>query len=260
MKLLSPASSNTKLRKSQGAGYRLVGLQLAPADSSGTGNVCPHATAGCRAVCVGEHTGLATIFPMIMESRKRKTDFFHEHPEQFVKQLIDELRKEQAIAERNGETLIARLNTFSDIVWEAKQYAIPQQFPDVTFYDYTKLHGRVGRQPDNYVLCASWDEEPKHQKACIDILENGKGTVAVPFANVGKFVSRMAYSQELPVRYRLPGAPRAYSVLDGDENDVRAFDRVLTPSGFGRIVGLRLKSANNADREKAMSSGFVEIV
>jgi hypothetical protein len=260
MKLLSPASSNTKLRKSQGAGYRLVSLSLAPADSSGTGNVCPHATAGCRAVCVGEHTGLATIFPMIMESRKRKTDFFNEQPEQFVAQLRDELRKEQAIAERHGETLIARLNTFSDIVWESKLYHVPQDFPDVVFYDYTKIHGRVGKQPANYVLCASWDEKPEHRKACIDILENGRGTVAVPFANVGKFVSRMAYRQELPRMHRLPGATRAYSVLDGDASDIRSFDRILTPAGFGRIVGLRLKSANNADREQAMKSGFVEIV
>jgi hypothetical protein len=197
---------------------------------------------------------------MIMESRKRKTDFFNEQPEQFVAQLKDELRKEQAIAERAGETLIARLNTFSDIVWESKQYAIPQRFPDVVFYDYTKLHGRVGKQPANYVLCASWDEKPEHRKACIEILEGGRGTVAVPFANVGKFVSRMAHRQELPRMHRLPGASRSFSVLDGDANDIRAFDRILTPAGFGRIVGLRLKSANNADREQALKSGFVEIV
>lgn len=260
MKLLSPASSNTKLRKSQAIGYRLVSLSLAPADSSGTGNVCPSATNGCRAVCVGEHTGLATIFKSIMEARIRRTDFFHSRQSEFLAQIRDELRHEQAIAERHGEQLIARLNTFSDIVWEAKQFEIPQQFPEALFYDYTKLHSRVGRQPVNYVLCASWDEIPRHQVACIDILENGKGTVAVPFANVGKYASRMAYRQELPRMHRLPGASRAYSVLDGDANDVRSFDRILTPAGFGRIVGLRLKSANNADREQAMKSGFVEIV
>jgi hypothetical protein len=260
MKLLSPASSNTKLRKSQGAGYRLVSLSLAPADSSGTGNVCPQASAGCRAICVGEHTGLATIFKSIMEARTRRTDFWHASPEAFIRQLKDELRHEQHIAERHGEYLIARLNTFSDIVWEASRYHVPQDFPEVTFYDFTKLHSRLGKQPQNYTLCASWSEEPKHQAACIEILEHGKGTVAVPFANVGKYVSRLAYQQRLPRMHRLPGATRAYSVLDGDANDIRAFDRILTPAGFGRIVGLRLKSANNHDRDVALKSGFVEIV
>jgi len=197
---------------------------------------------------------------MIMEARKRKTDFFNEQPEQFVAQLRDELRKEQAIAERAGETLIARLNTFSDIVWEASRYHVPQDFPQTTFYDYTKLHSRIGKQPENYVLCGSWSEEPKHRAACINILENGLGTIAVPFAEEGKYASRLAYQQRLPRMHRLPGASRSFSVLDGDANDIRAFDRILTPAGFGRIVGLRLKSANNADREQAMKSGFVEIV
>lgn len=261
MKLLSPASSNTKLRKSQGAGYRLVSLSLAPADSADPNRtVCAQASNGCKNVCVGSHTGLVTIFKSIMESRVKRTLFFLDHPEAFMKMLRDELRHEQAIAERLGEYLICRPNCFSDISWESQRYHLPQDFPDVTFFDYTKVHGRIGKQPANYTLCGSWSEEPKHQRACIDILENGRGTVAVPFANVGKYVSRLAYTQVLPRMHRLPGAPRSYSVLDGDANDVRSFDRILTPSGFGRIVGLRLKSANNADREAAIKSGFVEIV
>jgi hypothetical protein len=195
-----------------------------------------------------------------MEARTRRTDFWHASPEAFIRQLKDELRHEQHIAERHGEYLIARLNTFSDIVWEASRYHVPQDFPEVTFYDYTKIHGRIGKQPENYVLCGSWSEEPKHRAACIDILENGLGTIAVPFAEEGKFVSRLAYHQRLPRMHRLPGATRAYSVLDGDASDIRSFDRILTPAGFGRIVGLRLKSANNADRDQAIKSGFVEIV
>jgi len=261
MKLLSPASSNTKLRKSQGAGYRLVSLSLAPADISGK-NLCPSSTAGCRAACVGAHTGLVVLFKSIMESRVKRSQFWNEHPEQFLRQLRDELRHEQAIAERHNEQLIARLNTFSDIIWEHDRYHIPQDFPEVLLYDYTKITSRLlsGKLPTNYVLCASWSENPRHQKSCIEILENGRGTVAVPFAQVGRYVGNAAYRQELPRMHRLPGASRSFSVLDGDANDIRAFDRILTPAGFGRIVGLRLKSANNADREQAMASGFVEIV
>ena len=236
-------------------------MSLAPADISGR-NLCPSSTAGCRAACVGAHTGLVVLFKSIMESRVKRSQFWNEHPEQFIRQLRDELRQEQEIAERHGEQLIARLNTFSDLIIEGPKMHIPQDFPDILFYDYTKITSRLlsGTLPQNYVLCASWSENPRHQKDCIEILENGRGTVAVPFARIGRYVGNAAYRQELPRMHRLPGASRSYAVLDGDRNDIRAFDEQLTRAGYGRIVGLRYKTHSTESRETGLKSGFVEIV
>jgi len=261
MRLLSPASANTKTRKSaeKAQEYRIVSLMLSPADSAGGKTNCPNATPSCEAACVGgPEVGLAQVFQRIMESRKEKTRFLHADRPGFLKQLREELATEQRFADRQGVTLAVRLNTFSDIVWESKAFGeIPQNFPDAVFYDYSKLYARSLTTPQNYTICASWTEEPSDQTSCLNLLQSGKNC-AVVFAEPGNFTGNRALNQRLPKRWELGG--HLYEVYDGDDSDLRFLDPGPTRTGFGRICGLRLKSGNTEMRLKAMSSGFCQIL
>ena len=91
MRLLSPASANTKTRKSaeKAQEYRVVSLMLSPSDSAGGKTNCPNATPSCIAACVGGPTvGLAQVFAHINEARKEKTRFLQSDRAGFLKQLI----------------------------------------------------------------------------------------------------------------------------------------------------------------------------
>jgi hypothetical protein len=260
MKLLSPASANTKTRKSaeKAKEYRIVSLMLSPHDSAGGKTNCTNSTPSCEAACVGgPEVGLAQVFQRINESRKEKTRFLHADRAGFLKQLKEELTTEQRLSDREATTLAVRLNTFSDIVFESKAFGeIPQQFPDAVFYDYTKLRQRVWKAPENYTICASWTEDEEDQGECIELLNRGHN-VAVVFAELGNFTGNRALSQRLPKRWSLGG--HTYEVFDGDDSDLRFLDPGPTRAGFGRICGLRLKSGNSQMRLQAMASGFCQI-
>ncbi len=265
-RLLADATSNTKLRKSQAEDYRIVSLSLSPADEAGTGKTnCPAATAGCVSCCVGSpRTGMAKAFQSISAARAAKTRFLQEDRAAFLGQLSAEVDREQRKAEADGRTLVIRLNTFSDIPWEAKAFAyqsprtgrtqtIFEEFPEIIGYDYTKLHARIGRTPPNYHLVGSWSEKPEHQAACVELLLAGHN-VAVSFASSAGGTGWKAYDQALPQWCELHG--HRFSVIDGDLSDLRFTDRGPSRSGRGNVIGLRLKAGSNANRAAAIDAGF----
>ena len=255
-RLLADATSNTKLRKSQTQDYRIVSLSLSPADEALTGKSnCPAATAGCIACCVGSpRTGMAQVFNTIMQSRIAKTRFLQEDRAAFLEQLKTEIDREQRKAAADGPTLVCRLNTSSDIPWEHLHYGnIPKHFPDVIFYDYTKIHSRICSAPTNYHLVGSWSEKTEHQAACVELLLGGHN-VAVSFATSAGGTGWKAYDQALPQWCELRG--HRFNVLDGDISDLRFTDRGPSRSGRGNVIGLRLKAGNNVTRNAAIDAGF----
>jgi hypothetical protein len=143
-----------------------------------------------------------------------------------------------------------RLNGTSDmspIVYRnAEGKNVFEAFPDVQFYDYTKVLNRIKltQQYSNYDLTFSytghnWDE-------CVEALNNGV-RVAVIF-NVkqgrGKFGG-----DPLPTTFR------GYKVIDGDKYDYRVIDAKNV------IVGLRWKRIKDkATNERIRHSAFVEQV
>lgn len=257
MMLLSESRGNTKLRKSERVEYRIRGLSLAP----GSAAVCPHATESCRISCVGgRNSGLAVAFPSIHQARDRKTEWFLRDRKGFLSQLRKEIIHEQQSAENDGAQLVLRMNTYSDLDWAA----LAADFPDVIFYDYSKVHSRWARiqrgdWPKNYHVTFSWSENPRHQEWCARILIDG-GNVAIPFANPGRgYCGHGAYRQQLPGFWDIGGV--RFPCLDGDNSDLRFLDENsgswLAPKpGKGFIVALRLKSANEPARRQAMESGF----
>lgn len=241
---LLSVDANPKVMKGNKLGYLTAILHLAPADVAGTGvNLCPASTEGCRAMCLNlagrggmlhKDTGTNTI----QEARKRKSREYVSDKVAFASRLIVEIGKFVAKAKRKGAVPCVRLNGTSDIVWESVKVdgkSIPEHFPDVTFYDYTKLAGRKAL-PSNYSLTFSLAEN-NEARACV-ALSNGMNVATVFSTKKGK---------PLPATYSLGG--KDWTVIDGDETDLRFLD----PKGV--IVGLRAKGKAKKD-----TSGFVRKV
>jgi hypothetical protein len=261
--MIAAARGNAKLRKSQIESYRLVSLSLAKNLDSGH-QVCEQASAECSALCVGsDGVGKAQVFDFIKAQRIMKTKRLFEHRTETLMVIIGEIEREVRAANRNGEIVVCRLNTFSDLAWEEPEFGcLPQLFPEVVNYDYTKRHFRVKRLKEwgieNYHLCGSWSELKRHQAACKDLLESGYN-VAVPFSSPGLHAGNKALRQDIPKRFNLFG-DHFYDCVDGDSNDMRFLDPGATRSGRGRLICLRLKAGSNSGRERGMKENGFSIV
>jgi len=230
MKLLS--IGNPKILKGMKQGYMTYILHLAPADVSGY-NTCPKATAGCKTACLNT-AGRGGMFKkgettnMIQQARIRKTKFFFEDRENFLATLKDDIRKAIKQSEKKGLIPVFRLNGTSDIAWE--KYGVIQEFPNVQFYDYTKILGRKVNGLANYQLTFSAaDGNDLDVRRAIKEGYN----VATVFG--------IKKSQLMPETYE--GMP----VFNGDDSDLRFLD----PKGV--VVGLYAKGKAKKD-----TSGFVK--
>lgn len=176
-KLLSTA--NPKIQKGAREGYLSFILHLAPSDVSGY-NTCPKATAGCRAACLNT-AGRGGMFRrgettnVIQQARIRKTRYFFEDRAGFLRDLEADITKAIKFAERKGLTPVFRLNGTSDLSWE--KHGIIQKFPQVQFYDYTKILGRKVKGLANYHLTFSRAES--NDRDCFRALEQGMNVAVV---------------------------------------------------------------------------------
>jgi hypothetical protein len=243
--LLSDGDTNTKLRKN-GAGFITGGMSLSPEKSAGIGNTCPHASPGCAEACL-DHQGLASVWKTIGESRRAKTVLYYKDRERFLAILRGDIHRYLRRAERQNKRLAIRLNVFSDVAWE--NHGIPQLFPEVQFYDYTKNPGRAVRKNlilPNYHVTFSRSEV--NENLALDALARGCN-VSVVFADRKRpFVGNRSHLQRLPKTWR------GFRVVDGDISDLRFED----PNGRlrGCVVGLRLKAHSYDERDKGTGSGF----
>ena len=230
MKLLS--IGNPKILKGMKQGYMTYILHLAPADVSGY-NTCPKATAGCKAACLNT-AGRGGMFKkgettnVIQQARIRKTRWFFEDRESFLATLKDDIRKAIKQSEKKGLIPVFRLNGTSDLSWE--KYGIIQEFPNVQFYDYTKVLGRKVNGLANYHLTFS----------AADGNDNDVRNAIKEGYNIAT-VFGIKKSQPMPETYE--GTP----VFNGDDSDLRFLD----PKGV--VVGLYAKGKAKKD-----TSGFVK--
>ena len=237
MKLLS--ESNPKTLKGQSHGFLTFIMHLAPGSLSGF-NVCPGASAGCLFSCL--NTAGRGHMKNIQDARIRRTRLFFEDRPTFMAKLVDEVSKGIRKAERKGLIPVFRLNGTSDIRWETVPVSVVggqdyrnifEMFPNVQFYDYTKLSNRRNI-PANYHLTFSRSESNDH--LIREAMDNGMN-VAVVFST--------KKNNDLP-KFIPDGIYGPIPVVDGDETDLRFLDPA------GSIVGLRAKGKARKD-----SSGFV---
>jgi len=229
MKLLS--TGNPKLMKGEKKGYLSFVLHLAPADLSGK-EVCPKRTAGCTAACLNT-AGRGGMFKpggtnAIQQARLRKTKMFFEQRDAFMADLVKDIKLGIKQAEKKGMIPAFRLNGTSDLSWEKYEVAdgknVFQLFPEVQFYDYTKVLGRKVSDIKNYHLTFS----------------NADGNLNDVLAAQKSGLNIAVVFDKLPQKYL------SWNVVDGDETDLRFLD----PKAV--IVGLKAKGRARKD-----TSGFV---
>ena len=159
MKLLDTGNGNFKLKKTASSfeSIRVAGLSLMPDEI-----ICPWCVkAGCKELCLQE-SGKG-VMSNVAEGRQRKTDFWHADKQAFLNQLERELFNFEKLCARNNVTPWVRLNVLSDIPYE--KHGIPQSFPNLNMYDYTKNAVRLTSKklPSNYGLMFSYSGKPEYQ-------------------------------------------------------------------------------------------------
>jgi len=202
-KRLLNIDNNAKTIKGQKKGYKTAILYLAPSSQSGF-NVCSMASEGCKKACL--YTAGHGAFNNVQQGRINKTRWYIQERESFMTQLRKEISNHIKNCSNKGFIPCIRLNGTSDISFE--NTGIFDEFPNVQFYDYTKIYKRAlkyvnGQYPSNYHLTYSLNED--NYKEAFDILLRG-GNISAVFRN------------ELPQTYK------GYRVINADETDLRFTD------------------------------------
>lgn len=212
---------------------------MAPHDTAGVGNLCPDASEGCKALCLGMYSGQAAMVTdlengtnAVRESRIAKSQYFMNERQAFMAEMVGHVRAMIRKADRENKKLAVRPNGSTDIAFERiptdNGQPLPIRFPEIQFVDYTKNVHRVllPNRPANYHLTFSLSETNKAEAE--QVLAAGYN-VAVVFGD-GQ-----------------PDSFMGHRVIDGTEHDLRHLD----PQPV--IVGLDPKGK----KAKADTSGFV---
>lgn len=162
----------------------------------------------------------------IDKSRNLKTRLFFANRKVFMQLMIEEITREMRKAHARGHEFSVRINATSDInpitfAFEGK--TLFELFPQVMFYDYTKVPSRIelANRVANYDITWSIDGDEENEKVGIEYLKKG-GRVAVVFG-----------TETLPKKWH------GFDVIDGDKYDMRYHDGNV-------VVGLKFKkTANN---------------
>jgi hypothetical protein len=110
--------------------------------------------------------------------------------------LIRELTNFSKLCKKQGVQGVVRLNVLSDIAWE--ELEIPQLFPELFFYDYTKRVGRIGKTPDNYKLMFSYSGKASYRKQVEEAYDKGVPIAVVFRGNFPrKFLGRQVVQGDL---------------------------------------------------------------
>lgn len=225
---------NPKTIKGQKYGFMTGVLYLAPSTLSGR-NTCAMAdVAGCAAACL--NTAGRGAFSNVQKARIAKTEYYFSDRAGFMANLAADIKLLAKKAAARGLVPLVRLNGTSDIKWENVPLTIAgvdypnimAAFPDIQFYDYTKISNR-DNLPANYDLTFSYSGVPQYQTYVKQAIIKGMRVAVV-------FRSRAA----------IPESFLGLQCVDGDDSDIRHID----PAGV--IVALYAKGKARRD-----NSGFV---
>lgn len=225
-----------------GRGIEAAGLALAPSFEMGNFNTCPN-SASCKDECLGKTSGnyfkvgggqdLSAFKGPRLNSLNKTLGMLNE-PEAFAVRLYDEIAAKRAEAMNNGNHLGVRLNVLSDINPRVHQ-SIIKAFPDVTFYDYTKMAYRPVAENHHYTysstgLSQEGVDNPNGNWPRMRRMLDGGENVAMAFTD----------KEHLPKTVRDEETGKVYQVVNGDSHDFRPFDRVADGED-GVIIGLKNK-------------------
>jgi len=225
------SSGSTKIEKSNKLSDKYFSriVYLAPDNlADGKRTLCPYAkVAKCNEACL--NTAGMGKFSNVQQSRIRKSLLFLNEPQEFMRQLVEDVNKFLRECDRLGKKPALRLNGTSDIQWETIEVDghenIFAMFPQIQFYDYTKIPTRKVEHIPNYHLTWSYSEANDKYATLFDKVSNN---IAVVF------------------RDALPKMFKGLKVIDGDKHDMRFLDETQV------VVGLIEKGEAKKD-----TSGFV---
>jgi len=227
-----------KLLKGRKQGYMTAGINLSPAEEAedflvNNNTMC--AMAGfCGSGCLNK-TGL-NVFQVGINARIKRTMLFDKDLKEFLARAEKEIQLFIDRAKREGLAPAIRPNLLSDQLKMAKTLA--KTFPDVQFYDYTKLTSFYRWPVANYHLTYSFSENTRR----VDVVRALKHRI-----NIAVVFGRTRH-EDLPDTCTLHG--EEFNVIDGDADDLRFLDPV------GVVVGLRWKGSK-ARMNEAIEAGFV---
>jgi len=234
-KALLSVSSDAKTVKGETLGFLTGILYLAPATTT-KWNTCPMAKlAQCDVACL--NSAGRGAFSSVQMARINKTEWFFTERNSFMQQLVVDITKLIRKANKQGLKPLVRLNGTSDIRWETVGFTdvngieyvnIFAAFPDIQFYDYTKISNRT-ELPSNYDITFSYSGVEGFQPFVTKALLNNM-RMAVVFRK----------EQDIPMTFK------GIRVVSGDKSDVRHLD------DDGVIVGLYAKGKAKLD-----TTGFV---
>lgn len=224
---------NSKTIKGEKKGWITFIIYLAPHKQNSSGkNICAKASEGCAAACL-YNSGFGGMYNSVQKARINKTDYFLNDTKGFLEQLDKEVAK--LIKKHKNENICFRLNGTSDLPFENFKIRdgknIMELYPDVKFYDYTKIAKRFFNElPENYHLTFSRSETNDEE---VDKVLAAGGNVAVVFD-------------------KLPETYKGYKVVNGDLSDLRFTDEKNV------VVGLKYKNntGKGADNDIAFKTGF----
>ena len=231
MKLLT-VNNNPKLVKGDKLSDKYLSaiMHLSPINT----RICPYQDiAKCKEACLNT-AGRGGIFKkgestnVIQEARKRKTDLFLNDRDTFMSLLVKDIEAFVRKCERLGKKPCIRLNGTSDIQWEYELHEgknMFEHFPQVQFYDYTKIPTRKVSSIKNYHL--TWSYSQANDK-------------------YARLFEQVPYNKAVVFHGGLPRLFKGIKVIDGDTTDMRFLDKQ------NRVVGLKAKGLAKKD-----TSGFV---
>lgn len=268
---------NGKLEKTNTGGYGLnnydgkdvksMGLGLASAQKINENNLstCPK-SAICESLCLGETSGQNLLYggdgqyksgPRL--AQYLKTEAMVVNPEAFAVVLHSEIAKLARDAKKEDYQATVRLNVTSD--FRPQTFAgIINAFPDVMFYDYTKLPSKSIAENHHLTYSSTGASQ----------VVNGK-TIVNPESNWNKMVDvmrrgdnvAMAFSDKntMPKYVVDEKSGERFQVWNGDNYDARFLDpkpgQEGNEFGKGMIIGLTNKDRTGKPEEAAeKNKGF----
>lgn len=223
---------------------------------------CTHASPSCLKDCI-YHTGNARFDSVHAAREMRTSKLFHPETKQNTMEDIEEDIKDlqylcSKLNARYGKKLkeyfganfqfqpVIRLNGTTDINWSKEAATLHEKFPNIQFYDYTKVpkymdmymsgyNNYTGQSfSPNYHLTFSRSETNRTE--ALRYLEMG-GNVAIVF---DKIPETLTYNG------------RTYRVIDGDRHDLRFLDDVegMKQQNEGLVIGLKYKRPMKTEEKR----------
>jgi len=259
--LLTDTKKNSINKRFLSSSVKILTLNLAPYYY----NFCPKA-GNCQDVCIG----IDYHAPKNIIAQIKRSELFINDKEMFFNNLICQLKNET-------NNVVVRLNNYSDIAWENEKIFkhkytnnflqklsvksddnIFSYFPEILFYDYTKIPERFknylkGNFPRNYFLTYSYDKknDKDYQSLINSVNEEMVETLQEDTQkfSIAFIVKSECKKKLLEEKADLEQDYKNIELINGDKDDCRIFD-LQNQDRLAKIVLLEYNAKTGIKKNK----------